>query len=179
MSCDMSELNLRIGIQDRVRYFDESQGGRSAAIVYNGHFVWPDGSNRELSDGGTGVLSDASWIDADDEQQVRLNLWWQKRFVERKLEDSIKEFEREKSALRNRASDVAVYGGVSPTKDEVKQLRRLRHFVKQWGKKLDVLNEKLNPQPEPFLRTKKELEVMRQNQDDASSILDDLQKIEV
>ena len=121
MACDKNELNNRIGAAARVAYFDESQGGKSSAIVYEGNYVWQDGSYRSMSQSDFGLggvqMMCASWVNRKDpleEQGVRDNLWFRIRYADQKLQDSIQEFEAAKSDLKKRTKDAELYGTPPP-----------------------------------------------------------------
>lgn len=179
MSCDLSELNKRIGVQDRVAFFEECQGGRAAAVIWAGWLVWESGSSRELVGGGWGRMQDASWYDTNEPQQMRELLSFKIRFCQQKLEDAITEFEAAKSEIKSRAQNAAVSGFQPPDKSELKQLRRLRHSVRQWEERLNELDAILNPPKEPYQYSEQEQKVMEENRNQADDVLSALDKLEV
>jgi len=180
MTCNMSELNQIEGCAERVKFFEKCQeGGRAGAVVWQGWLVWPNGSNRELAGGNIGRLSDASWFDKSNPQEVKENLWFRIRFCQCKLEDSISIFESAKAEIKRRADDASVFGSAPPAVEEIKQLRRLKHICKQWQAKLNELDEILNPQSEPYVPSEQERKMMNKNRDEADSILNSLKVLEI
>jgi len=179
MACSLSELNQRVGVQDRVKYFEECQGGRAAAVIWNGWMIWETGTARELAGGGQGLMRDATWVDKNDLQEVKKTLWFRIRYYQTRFSDAIKEFEAAKAELTKRAQYSSVHGSQAPDKDEYKQVRRLRHKVKGFEKKLTDLFLILNPEPEPVTYTKEQMEVMEKNRNQSDKILSELKTLEV
>ena len=180
MSCDRGELDKRFGIRDRVLYFEESQeGGRNSAVEYNGVLIWENGSNRELAEGGSGCLMDASWYDTSDAMQVRELLWYKIRYVQARLEQAIEKFEDAKKQLTAKAHQASIHGSPSPTLEQLKYVRRLRHEVIKFNRKERELMELANPAPEPFVYTEEQIKTREMNMAEADKILNSLNALEI
>ncbi len=180
MACDKFELERIFGLKNRIEFFDSHQeGGRAAAIVWNGSFVWESGSNRELSLDCTGIMQDGSWINPDNLNEVLENLYWQKVFAERKLDDSTKLFERAKDASLKEADNLSYSGAEAPQTSHLDEIKKLRKTVKRWQRKLSVILDKLHPEPEPIQFSEQEIQRMNQNRSDADNFRSALEKIQI
>ena len=180
MSCDRSELDKRFGIKDRVTFFEECQeGGRNSAIEFSGTLIWENGSNRELCEGGAGCLMDATWYDAGDAMQVKELLWYRIRYVQARLEQAIERFETAKKQLTDKAHYASIHGSPSPTPEQLKYVRRLRHEVIKFNRKENELMELANPAPEPFVYTEEQIKTRELNMKEADKILNSLNALEI
>lgn len=178
-SCNYLELNQIEGIRERTKYFDKAQGGRASAIVWQGNLVWEDGSNRDLAEGGVGVMCDSSWIDKDNWTEVKENLSFQKIFAQEKLEDAVKCFTAAKDALSQQGNSALDSGRKPPENETLKEIKLLKEAVKKWTRKLDAILNKLHPVPKEYEYSQDEMERMEVNRSDAENFMEALSEIEI